>query len=85
MQLLVRVSYAGNLRLLVNPIFEIVLAFYDCILTLPDELSLVWRRKWTGSTWLFVANRIFMLALAVYNIVPAIPQVSIAIIQKTLI
>ena len=30
---------------------------YDCLLTMEDELVLVWRRKMSPSSWIFLANR----------------------------
>ena len=51
------------------------LGAYDYMLTLQDEWSLVWQRKWRGSTWLFVANRLLMLANVVLCVMPFNEQV----------
>ncbi|KAI0769503.1 hypothetical protein BC629DRAFT_1533368 [Irpex lacteus] len=33
------------------------LFFYECIITLSQEVDVVWRRKWTAITWLYALTR----------------------------
>ncbi len=33
------------------------LFFYECIVTLSQEVDVVWRRKWTAITWLYALTR----------------------------
>ena len=51
------------------------LAAYEYLITLGQEVALVWKRRWTGSTWLFVANRYIMLGWAVVQAAPYTPKV----------
>ena len=39
-----------------------VLVAYDCIITLGDEVELIWQGKWGIASWLFAVNR-FVTAL----------------------
>lgn len=54
----------------------VALACYEYILTWEYEQSLVWRRKWTASTWLFVIDRYLMLSTAIISAAPYTRQVS---------
>ena len=47
-----------------------VIAFYEYIITFDQELNLVWRRKWTISTILFVIMRYLMLFIALWQGTP---------------
>ncbi len=38
---------------------------------------MIWRRKWTSVTWLFVANRYLMIANAIFGLMPSTAQVDI--------
>ncbi|KAJ3554759.1 hypothetical protein NM688_g2940 [Phlebia brevispora] len=38
---------------------------YEYLITLKYEYEFLWRRKWTGSTWLFLANRYVLLAVII--------------------
>ena len=53
-----------------NRLILIALATYDYLLTIKDEKSLVWRRGWTGTTWLFLINRLLMIGNAMYDALP---------------
>ncbi|PSR71205.1 hypothetical protein PHLCEN_2v12859 [Hermanssonia centrifuga] len=44
-------------------IYLLALTLYDHILTLPQEIDHIWRRKVTGVTVLFVANRYITLCM----------------------
>lgn len=67
-----RISYPPDLI----PLFLVALAFYEYILTWQYEQSTVWHRKWTASTWLFLATRYLMLFSAVIQFTPYTLQVS---------
>lgn len=54
----------------------LALVFYEYLLTLEDERVLVWQRKWTGLTVLFVFNRTLVLFLAVEQVAPAANAIS---------
>ncbi|KAJ3536879.1 hypothetical protein NM688_g6776 [Phlebia brevispora] len=43
---------------------------YEYVITLRHEYEFVWRRKWTGATWLFLANRYTLLAVCFIISVP---------------
>ncbi|QRV92750.1 hypothetical protein RhiJN_20768 [Ceratobasidium sp. AG-Ba] len=34
-----------------------VILVYDHLITLSEEIDRVWRKEWTGATWLFALNR----------------------------
>ena len=51
------------------------LTAYEFLLTVRDEWRLIWRRKWTGSNWLFVINHYTMLIAAICNAAPVTAQV----------
>lgn len=55
---------------------SVALAFYEYVLTWRDEQALVWQRKWTASTWLFMVNRYLLLFIAIRNIIPYTQEVS---------
>ena len=40
------------------------LMIYDCCLSVEDELTFVWRRKMSPSSWLFLANRLALIFAA---------------------
>ena len=42
-------------------------------MTLPDEIRLVWRRKLTMSSLVFLFNRYILLAYGIINIIGLIP------------
>ncbi|KAJ3558484.1 hypothetical protein NM688_g903 [Phlebia brevispora] len=49
---------------------SISLVCYDFLLTFEYEYEFLWRRKWTGATWLFIVNRYLMLAATIAQSVP---------------
>lgn len=57
----------------------IALAAYEHISTTCDEYTLFFKRKWTGSTWIFALNRYLLLILVIYNSSPVTPTVSTTI------
>ncbi|KAJ3556414.1 hypothetical protein NM688_g2043 [Phlebia brevispora] len=40
---------------------------YEFIITFRHEYELVWQKKWTGATWMFLANRYLMLASVIID------------------
>ena len=59
----------------------LVILYYDCLLTLDDELELFWNGKWSFMAFLFFANRYFALVentlvILLYDLVPWTPTVS---------
>lgn len=53
----------------------VALAAYEYILTLRDEQMLIWHRKWTASTWLFLANRYLMMFQVIQSLTPYTSEV----------
>ncbi|KAF8599409.1 hypothetical protein BDV93DRAFT_560356 [Ceratobasidium sp. AG-I] len=50
----------GVLRLLAAKYFMLasfVVLVYDHLITFSDEVDRIWRREWSGATWLFALNR----------------------------
>lgn len=43
---------------------------YEYILTIDDERVLVWQRKWTWTTALFMLNRLVMVLTGISQMVP---------------
>ncbi|THG93504.1 hypothetical protein EW026_g7749 [Hermanssonia centrifuga] len=52
--------------------FNALAAFvtYEYIITFGQEVTMVWRRRWSLVTWMFVANRYLMIGLMIYTISP---------------
>ncbi len=42
---------------------SLVVFFYDCVITLCEEVNVVWRRKWTTMTWIYTLTRYSTLLL----------------------
>ena len=61
------VSYRSRLRELVSSHLTSALVLYDYLLTFDRELDLIWRRKWTGPSVLFVVNRYSALMLSLIS------------------
>ncbi len=47
--------------------FEALVA-YEYIITISQEVKLIWWRKWTCATWIFMANRYLMIAIMVLDV-----------------
>ncbi len=55
----------------------LALIAYEYIITVNQEVTMIWKRKWTIVTWIFFANRYLMVLNAVSDSLPASsPQVS---------
>ncbi len=61
------------------------LAAYEYILTVNQEVAMIWRRKWTLVTWLFVTNRYIMIAVIIWGVSPDTAQVRFLAIFPTLL
>ena len=48
---------------------------YEWIVTLDQERNIVWGKKWSYGTWLFVVTRYTMLATAIYQQAPTTAKV----------
>ncbi|KAJ3558448.1 hypothetical protein NM688_g925 [Phlebia brevispora] len=57
-------------------IAALTLFVYESLITFEHEIGIVWQRKWTPATWLFLANRYLMLASLVTQVAPPIGQMS---------
>ncbi|KAJ3546144.1 hypothetical protein NM688_g5546 [Phlebia brevispora] len=52
----------------------LVIVCYEHLITIASEYELLWQRKWTGATWLFVVNRYILLASVVTQVTPVNAQ-----------
>ena len=43
----------------------IALMIYDYLLTMGDEVELIWRRKMSTSSWIFITNRLVLIIFVV--------------------
>ena len=50
--------------------YLLALYVYEYVVTLDQEISHVWTRKWTISTWIFVVNRYTALITALEVVFP---------------
>ncbi|KAH9927694.1 uncharacterized protein B0H18DRAFT_875458, partial [Fomitopsis serialis] len=44
---------------------QIAVIFYDHIITFTEEVQLIWSRRLTGASWVFLANRLLLLVYGV--------------------
>ncbi len=44
----------------------LALAVWEYVVTFKHEIKLVWRRRWSLTTWILMANRYVMVVLAVW-------------------
>ncbi|KAJ3526724.1 hypothetical protein NM688_g8225 [Phlebia brevispora] len=56
----------------------LTVACYEFLATFRHEYELVWKRRWTGATWLFLANRYLTLANIIVLISPYSSEVRYA-------
>ncbi|THG94888.1 hypothetical protein EW026_g6666 [Hermanssonia centrifuga] len=49
---------------------------YEYIITLNQEVTMIWRRKWSMVTWIFMANRYLMMSSVIWNSTPATAEYS---------
>ncbi|THG97991.1 hypothetical protein EW026_g4107 [Hermanssonia centrifuga] len=50
------------------------LVVYEYIITVQQEVMMVWLRKWTLATWLFMINRYLMIAVVIWQVSPVTAQ-----------
>ncbi|PSR79351.1 hypothetical protein PHLCEN_2v7073 [Hermanssonia centrifuga] len=50
---------------------NLALVAYEYVLTINQEIAMIWRRRWTLVTWLFMANRYLMIVLIIWDVVPS--------------
>lgn len=55
---------------LTSSLHDSALVVYECLLTIPAEVRLVCRRRWTALTVLFILNRYTLVANAIFSIWP---------------
>ncbi|KAI0769483.1 hypothetical protein BC629DRAFT_784596 [Irpex lacteus] len=46
------------------------LYFFDSIATFPQEVKVIWRRKWTVTTWLYAFTRYTTLIFGIQSFIP---------------
>lgn len=47
---------------------------YEHVITFHQEVTVMWKRKWTGATVLFMMNRYLLLVATLLNALPSGPQ-----------
>ena len=57
---------------------------YEYVLTVHDEWAFLRKRRWTGTSWLFIANRASMLLTIVDHLAPYTEQVCDAILRDNI-
>lgn len=62
----------------VEPIFDrlVALLAYEIIITIDGEVELVWKRRWTATSFLLLTTRWVMILNVIFTLVPGTPQVS---------
>ncbi|KAJ3523506.1 hypothetical protein NM688_g8718 [Phlebia brevispora] len=62
---------------------SLTIVCYDFIATLQYEYELIWHRKWTGATWLFLANRYLLChnfsLMSFLNALTILPGIIVAV------
>ncbi|KIP02600.1 hypothetical protein PHLGIDRAFT_78912 [Phlebiopsis gigantea 11061_1 CR5-6] len=53
--------------------YSLALVVYEYAITVNQELTFIWKRKLTGATALFVANRYLSVLLTIIQIAPSLP------------
>lgn len=48
---------------------------YDTLLTMSDEVDLIWRRKWSAASVIFIMNRVALVFTAIAAILSSINTV----------
>ncbi|KAI0689552.1 hypothetical protein BC835DRAFT_1418438 [Cytidiella melzeri] len=51
-----------------------VLFVFEYCITIAQEISLMWLRKWTGATWLYMLNRYVSVLYVIVDISPTAPD-----------
>ena len=67
----------GSALLVLKTISHEALLIYDSLLTIADEVELIWRRKLTAASALFILNRFTLLSYVAWAVVAHIDSVSL--------
>ncbi|KAJ3553986.1 hypothetical protein NM688_g3335 [Phlebia brevispora] len=67
-------AYRADLIYNYSVFAALTIVCYEFIATFRHEYELVWKRRWTGATWLFLANRYSTLVNIVATVYPANAQ-----------
>ncbi|KAJ3559713.1 hypothetical protein NM688_g169 [Phlebia brevispora] len=62
-------TYQQNLNINYITYAALTIVCYEFIATLQHEYELVWKQRWTGATWLFLANRCHNYSLQRFMVV----------------
>ncbi|KAF7800342.1 hypothetical protein EIP86_011592 [Pleurotus ostreatoroseus] len=55
----------------------VALVAFDYVITIDQEVNMVWKKKWTAATWLFMTNRYLLVSVMVLANVHATAQTSV--------
>ncbi|KAJ3553409.1 hypothetical protein NM688_g3628 [Phlebia brevispora] len=69
-------AYKADLIFAYSAMAALTIVCYEFIATFRYECELVWTRKWTGATWLFLVNRYSMLVTVIVEISPSSAEMS---------
>lgn len=57
--------------------------FYEYIITLDEEIDIVWKRRWNAATVLFMVNRYLMVVYnAAGNVIPTTAGVRSSLVSR---
>ena len=59
---------------------SIALVAYEYMITIRQEVNLIWKRKWSIVTLLFVFNRYIMVTTAIIRIAPITAKVRLSLL-----
>ncbi|KAJ3559718.1 hypothetical protein NM688_g174 [Phlebia brevispora] len=62
--------YEADLMMNYAIIAALAVVCYEFVAAFRNEFELVWQRKWTGATWLFLANRYSIVAAIIIQVAP---------------
>lgn len=54
----------------------LALATYEYLVTFNQERTMIWRRKWSMVTWIFMANRYLLMSSTIWDVAPSTAEVS---------
>ncbi|KAJ3528793.1 hypothetical protein NM688_g7946 [Phlebia brevispora] len=73
-------AYQQNLIYNYSAIASLTIVCYEFLATFRHEYELVWKRRWTGATWLFLANRCYNYPFGYFlAVLDSIPTITIAL------
>ncbi|THG97755.1 hypothetical protein EW026_g4307 [Hermanssonia centrifuga] len=52
------------------------LTAYEYVITIKQEVNMVWRRKWILTTWIFMANRYLLIGNMLLAVIPTTSKLS---------